>query len=56
MQLPLEASTLNSLMRMRTWLEDSSRIIGTIENVLEPTTTQVHTVGSEWAGTLSRLA
>ena len=55
MTLKLEATTKNSLERIRVWLQTSSEIMNDIEKELEPTDYQKHQVGMEWAGTLSRL-
>jgi len=51
----LSHNTQNSITQLTTWLNVSKEIISSIENESKPTTQQIHRVGQEWAGTLSRL-
>jgi len=48
-------TTIERTTRLASWLSKSLEIMSGIEIESEPTTHQLHQVGAEWAGTLSRL-
>jgi len=51
----MNQTTSNQLGKARLWLETSSKILSRIETALDASPRDVHRIGLEWAGALSRL-